>query len=70
MNDEFVAVDAGLVELLQRELNAFTEYRLHPVDVGLLDADQFAAAGDINDLYDLTMLNAILKKQGLPEVSS
>ncbi len=46
------------------------ESAAHAIDVGLLDADQYEAAGDINDLYDLTMLNAILKKQGLPEVTS
>jgi hypothetical protein len=33
-----------------------------------LDASQVEAAGPLDDMYDLTMLNQILKKEGLPEV--
>lgn len=40
------------------------------VDVDLLDGSLLEAAGPIDNLYDLTILNSILKKQGLPEVST
>lgn len=46
------------------------ESAAHAVDVGLLDQSQLDAAGDINGLYDLTLLNEVLKKNKLPEISS
>ena len=40
----------------------------HAIDVGLLDKEQFSAAGDPNQLYDLAPLNKVLVQTGQPSV--
>ncbi|HVQ86948.1 MAG TPA: ABC transporter substrate-binding protein [Actinomycetes bacterium] len=44
----------------------------HAVDVGLLDQAKIDASGgsDFNGLYDLTLLNKVLKQEGLDQVKS
>jgi len=46
------------------------ESAMHAVDVGLLDQSAIDAAGGFSGLYDLDPLNAILKKEGMPQVKS
>lgn len=46
------------------------ESAAHAVDVGLLDQSQLDSAGDLSGLYDLTLLNEVLTKNKLPEISS
>jgi NitT/TauT family transport system substrate-binding protein len=40
----------------------------HAVDVGLLEQSEIDAAGGFDPLYDLTLLNEVLAKDGQPEV--
>ncbi len=49
-------------------IETLKESAAHAIDVDLLDAGEVEAAGSLDDLYDLTILNQILKKDGLPEV--
>jgi len=45
------------------------ESAAHAVDVGLLDQAEIDAAGGFDDLYDLSLLNKVLKQAGQPEVT-
>lgn len=51
---------------LQRTLLASAQ---HAIDVGLLDKERFDRAGDPNKLYDLALLNRVLKARGMTEVT-
>jgi NitT/TauT family transport system substrate-binding protein len=51
-------------------IDTLKESAAHAIDVELLDGDEVEAAGPLDDMYDLTILNGILKKQGLPEVGA
>ncbi|MFZ0324358.1 MAG: ABC transporter substrate-binding protein [Actinomycetes bacterium] len=46
------------------------ESAAHAVDVGLLDQSEIDAAGGFDGLYDLTLLNKVLKQQKLDQVAS
>ena len=51
-------------------IDTLKESAAHAIDVELLDGAEVEAAGALDDMYDLTILNGILKKQGLPEVGA